>query len=265
VPTLPKATLLKPQANNSARSKAPMHLPEDPDALSASEPEKKTDQKKERNGDEQVMSASEPDGPTSLHAIAIKLRQAPDAPAPPKTYEDALRSALSGWDIKRSGQSGWQCSRGNDRLIDEGDRVRAKNGSPAEVEGMFAVARAKNWQSMAFSGSEAFKRNAMETALRSGCTVHAQSPVDQQLLAEVTREHQRAQAGKIAAKAQEPEVRQTGSNLPDDGKAPPAPEKSKANAILKESQATGGPDRNTWLRASKQQPTIGRYREKSLK
>src|ERR1019366_253489 len=94
--------------------------------------------------------------------------QAPDAPAPPKTYEDALRSALRGWDIKRSGQSGWQCSRGNDRLIDEGDRVRAKNGSPAEVEGMFAVARAKNWQSMAFSGSEAFKRNVMETALRSG-------------------------------------------------------------------------------------------------
>jgi hypothetical protein len=266
VPILPKATLPKAQPNNPARSKTLMHLPQDPDALSASEPEQKTDRKKERDGDEHVMSALESDGPTSLRAIAIKLRPAPDSPAPPTTYEAALRSALRGWDIKGSAQSGWQCSRGNDRLVDEGERVRAKNGSPAEVEGMFAAARAKNWQSMAFSGSEAFKRNVMETALRSGCIVRAQSPADQKLLAEVTQEHQRAQGGKTDANAQQAEALQTGPNLPDDdGKSLPMPDKSKANAILKELQAADEPDRNTWLRASKQQPTIARHRDKSLK
>jgi hypothetical protein len=265
VPILPKATLSKLQPNSPARSKALMHLPEDPDVLSASEPEQKTDLKKERDGDEHVMSASEPDGPTSLRAIAIKLRSAPDSPAPPTTYEAAIRSALRGWDIKGSGQSGWQCSRGNDRLVDEGERVRAKNGSPAEVEGLFAVARAKNWPSMAFSGSEAFKRNVMETALRSGCIVHAQSPADQKLLAEVTREHQRAQTGKTAANAQQPEVRQTGPNLPDgDGKSLPVPDKSKANAILEELQATRELERNASLSAPKQLPALARPRANSL-
>jgi hypothetical protein len=107
-----------------------MHLPEVPDALSASEPEQKTDQKKEHDRDEQVMSASRPGVQASFRVIPIKLRTS----APLKTYEDVLRSALRGWEIKGPGQSGWQCSRGNDRLVDEGDRVRAKNGSPAEVE-----------------------------------------------------------------------------------------------------------------------------------
>lgn len=101
----------------------------------------------------------------------------------------------------------------------------------------------------------------METALRSGCIVHPQSAADQKLLAEVTREYQRAQPGKTAADAQRPDARQTGPNLPrDDGKAPPLPETSKAQAILKESQATREPERDASLPAPKQTLALGRPR-----
>jgi hypothetical protein len=99
----------------------------------------------------------------------------------------AVKDALQDWKVERAGPSGYRASRtfSRDRLVDQGSRVTAKRGSAKEVEGMFALAEAKNWDRMVFDGSDKFKERVMRTALEKGYDVKVNSKYDQKLFDKV--------------------------------------------------------------------------------
>jgi hypothetical protein len=124
---------------------------------------------------------------------------------PPRSANGALskgavKDALQDWKVERAGPSGYRASRtfSRDRLVDQGSRVTAKRGSAKEVEGMFALAEAKNWDRMVFDGSDKFKERVMRTALEKGYDVKVNGKYDQKLFDKVRQsfEADRANAMK---------------------------------------------------------------------
>ena len=110
---------------------------------------------------------------------------APDESGKEKRLTEPSKPALSDWSKQEINGKVHHRS-GKDHVVDEGGRIKGTTGSKHEVEAMFELARSKNWTGMAFSGSDEFKKQVMELALKNNCDVIA-SGKDLQLLNEVKK------------------------------------------------------------------------------
>jgi hypothetical protein len=64
--------------------------------------------------------------------------------------------------------AGERFSSGEDLLLIEGNRLRGRTGSAAEVQGMFELAGEKGWSHLVFNGDDKFKMEVMREALKRG-------------------------------------------------------------------------------------------------
>ncbi len=101
---------------------------------------------------------------------------------------DAYARAMEGsrlarfWRIERTPEGlAFENARG--RFEDCGSVIVARAGNEIEIRGMLDLAEVKEWRELTFSGSEAFKRQAMAAALDRGFTVRAEGR-DAELLRE---------------------------------------------------------------------------------
>jgi len=74
------------------------------------------------------------------------------------------------WHIDQS-RTGISFRNSHGHLLDTGGRVVASRGNAFEIDGMIALAKAKGWTSVTFSGVESFRRNAIAAAVRNGLEI----------------------------------------------------------------------------------------------
>ncbi len=74
------------------------------------------------------------------------------------------------WRIERT-QAGLAFENARGRFEDRGSAIVAREGNEAEIRGMLDLAEVKGWRELTFTGSDAFKREAMAAALERGFTV----------------------------------------------------------------------------------------------
>ena len=86
------------------------------------------------------------------------------------------------WRIERT-QAGLTFENARGRFEDRGSEIIARQGNEAEIRGMLDLAEVKGWQELTFTGSDEFKRQAMEASLERGFTVRAEGR-DAELLRE---------------------------------------------------------------------------------
>lgn len=76
------------------------------------------------------------------------------------------------WRIERT-RAGLAFENARGRFEDQGSAIVAREGNEAEIRGMLDLAGVKGWRELTFTGSDAFKREAMAAALERGFTVRA--------------------------------------------------------------------------------------------
>ena len=76
------------------------------------------------------------------------------------------------WRIERT-HAGLAFENARGRFEDRGSEIVARQGNEAEIRGMLDLAEVKGWRELTFTGSDAFKRQAMEAALERGFAIRA--------------------------------------------------------------------------------------------
>lgn len=71
------------------------------------------------------------------------------------------------------------------RVVDQGNHITAKNGNESEIAIIIELAKIKKWPAIIFTGSEDFKARAIIAALKSGLDVNARNPDDEKLLEKI--------------------------------------------------------------------------------
>jgi hypothetical protein len=87
---------------------------------------------------------------------------------------------------------------GENRVIDKGALITAKNGNQSEIAVIIELAKIKKWPSIVFSGSEDFKLNAMTAALRAGLKVSTVNSNDEKLLNQIKINFQKNNERELA-------------------------------------------------------------------
>jgi hypothetical protein len=115
---------------------------------------------------------------------------------------------------------------GENRVIDKGALITARNGNQSEIAVMIELARMKKWPSIVFSGSEDFKLNAMTAALRAGLKVSTVSPNDEKLLDQIKINSQKNNERESASTGSATNVNRSSLRT----KMSPAPSRAKSKS-----------------------------------
>jgi hypothetical protein len=113
-----------------------------------------------------------------------------------KVLSDIYETEMKGsrlarfWRIDRVAE-GLAFSNARGRFVDRGDAILADTGGAMEIRGMLDLVAAKGWgDDLTITGTDAFKRKAMELALERGFTIRAESR-DAELLRSIEQSHTR--------------------------------------------------------------------------